>query len=307
MIDICLATYNGEKYLREQIDSIINQSFTNWHLYIRDDGSKDSTFLILREYKYKYKEKIILIEDKKGNLGYALNFVEIAKYTKANYIAFSDQDDVWEPTKLEKLLQDICKLEMNDKTVPCIVHSNCTFIGDNSNRDFLDLYQRRLKYNSDFFKVVFHQGSLLGCASMVNKALLTHLSYYKPTVSIGHDIFLLSIAALYGKHYFNNSKLLLHRLHNSNNSSVGRGTKVGYLLKNYIKGNRPSLCSQEQIAKVISENFDQSLKNEIRKEIQLLAILYSKPFYIRLRFALKHNLIGFSRKGVASFLKILHA
>ena len=61
MIDICLATYNGELYLREQLDSIINQTFRKWHLYIRDDGSSDNTISIIRDYKKKHKDKISII------------------------------------------------------------------------------------------------------------------------------------------------------------------------------------------------------------------------------------------------------
>ena len=64
MIDILMATYNGEKYLREQIDSILNQTYKDWRLLVRDDGSTDRTVAIINEYVSRYKDKIILIEEK---------------------------------------------------------------------------------------------------------------------------------------------------------------------------------------------------------------------------------------------------
>ena len=72
-IDILMATYNGEKYLAEQIDSIISQTYKNWNLLIRDDGSSDSTFKILLEYEKK-DDRIKIVKDEKGNLGIAKNF-----------------------------------------------------------------------------------------------------------------------------------------------------------------------------------------------------------------------------------------
>lgn len=75
MIDILMATYNGEKYLREQLDSIINQSYKDWRLIIRDDCSTDSTFAILEEYRVKYPDKILLIAAEKASGGAMQNFL----------------------------------------------------------------------------------------------------------------------------------------------------------------------------------------------------------------------------------------
>ena len=74
-IEILMATYNGEKYIEEQIDSIINQTYTNWELLIRDDKSKDNTASIIEEYEKK-DSRIKLLRDEKGNLGFVKNFEE---------------------------------------------------------------------------------------------------------------------------------------------------------------------------------------------------------------------------------------
>ena len=101
-VDILLATYNGERFLQKQIDSILQQTYSNFTIYIRDDGSKDGTIKIIKDYAQKYPNKILFIEDILGNLGVTQNFNELMKYSSANYIAFSDQDDIWLPQKIEK-------------------------------------------------------------------------------------------------------------------------------------------------------------------------------------------------------------
>ncbi|HZK11905.1 MAG TPA: glycosyltransferase, partial [Atribacterota bacterium] len=110
-INILMATYNGEKYVSEQIESIINQSFTNWILLIRDDESTDNTMKILDKYE-KQESRIAVIRDDLGNLGQCLNFNEIMKNVKTDsYVMFSDQDDVWLPTKIEESVKEIKRLE----------------------------------------------------------------------------------------------------------------------------------------------------------------------------------------------------
>ena len=100
MVDILMATYNGGKYIAEQIDSILNQNYNDWKLYIRDDGSKDNTVNIVKEYIEKYPDKIILIEDGRRNLGPKLNFGELLKISKSEYCMFCDHDDVWMEDKV---------------------------------------------------------------------------------------------------------------------------------------------------------------------------------------------------------------
>ena len=86
---ILLSTYNGEKYLREQIDSILNQSYQNFELVVRDDGSKDSTVEIVKEYMEKSDKEITLMVGK--NLGFIKSFFELLKHSDADYFSFADQ------------------------------------------------------------------------------------------------------------------------------------------------------------------------------------------------------------------------
>ena len=95
-IAIILATYNGGKYLREQLDSIFAQTYTKWHLFIHDDGSVDDTNQIIMEYRFRNPDKITIVEGVSTG-GAKNNFYFLLKNVEASLYMFSDQDDVWLP------------------------------------------------------------------------------------------------------------------------------------------------------------------------------------------------------------------
>lgn len=104
-ISVILCTYNGEKYLKEQLDSIIAQTYPLHEIIIQDDGSTDSTVEICKEYEATYPQ--IHLFQNECNLGYNLNFKSAAMRATGDYVAISDQDDVWFPTKIEKQVSTI--------------------------------------------------------------------------------------------------------------------------------------------------------------------------------------------------------
>ena len=104
-IDILLATYNGEKYLREQLDSILNQTYENIQLIISDDCSKDDTRNILKQYEEKDRRVKVYYQDE--NIGCIKNFEFLLKQVKNKIYMLSDQDDIWMPEKIEKTYQKL--------------------------------------------------------------------------------------------------------------------------------------------------------------------------------------------------------
>ena len=102
-VDILLATYNGEKYVIEQIESILHQTYKNIRLLISDDCSTDDTRQILEQYQKKDNRIEIFFQEK--NLGYIRNFAFLLNQVKNKYYMLSDQDDVWLPEKVEKSIQ----------------------------------------------------------------------------------------------------------------------------------------------------------------------------------------------------------
>jgi glycosyltransferase involved in cell wall biosynthesis len=104
-VAILMSTFNGAKFLSEQLDSLANQNHENWILYVRDDGSADKTLEILNEYERKWGSKKIIIFAG-SNIGFSKSFLTLAcdKSIKADYYAFCDQDDIWLPEKLTKAI-----------------------------------------------------------------------------------------------------------------------------------------------------------------------------------------------------------
>lgn len=112
LVSIALAAYNGKKFITEQIESILDQSFQDFEIIIRDDCSTDGTYDLLRQFARK--DSRIIIKKNEHNLGFSKNFKLIVDDCTGKYIAFSDQDDIWEPKHLEILLSII-----GNKDVAC--------------------------------------------------------------------------------------------------------------------------------------------------------------------------------------------
>ena len=91
-IAILLATYNGEKYLSEQLQSLLNQTNKDWKLYVRDDSSKDCTNEIIQDFQNKYPDKVSILNNGGTNLGAKESFIDLLKSTEASYYMFCDQD-----------------------------------------------------------------------------------------------------------------------------------------------------------------------------------------------------------------------
>ena len=104
LVSVAMATYNGERFLREQLDSIYNQTYKNIEVVVTDDCSTDQTVTILEEYRLKYGLIYFVNEE---NLGFIKNFEKAMSLCNGEYIALSDQDDIWKPEKLETLVKEI--------------------------------------------------------------------------------------------------------------------------------------------------------------------------------------------------------
>jgi glycosyltransferase involved in cell wall biosynthesis len=129
LVIILMATFNGARYLREQLDSIAKQTHQNWQLIVSDDGSVDETLSILKAFQASFSEAQVIIQSgpQKGS---ADNFMSMLKdeSIKADYYAFSDQDDVWLPNKIEVAIDKIDALQKND--VPFIYCSRTTYVDE---------------------------------------------------------------------------------------------------------------------------------------------------------------------------------
>ena len=220
-IEILLATYNGEKYVGEQIDSIINQTYNNWELLIRDDNSKDRTLEILKEYEKKDK-RIKVIEDKKGNLGFVKNFEELLNNSKEDWVMFSDQDDYWLENKIEKYVAILNTSSEDILKKPMLIHSNSFICDDNLEIIKDEFINSKIanKYNEDdFYFAYFVQGSTV----LINRAIIDLALPFSKNVTV-HDRYFHLLAEFLGKRIFINESLIKYRQHSNN--KIGAKTSI---------------------------------------------------------------------------------
>jgi rhamnosyltransferase len=121
-VAILMATYNGEKYLGEQIESILKQTNREWTLYIQDDGSRDGTTECIR--RYEDNDRVIWVDRGLNRQGCCMNFMSLLNMVESSYYMFCDQDDVWLPTKVEISLARVRELERQHPELPILVHTD---------------------------------------------------------------------------------------------------------------------------------------------------------------------------------------
>lgn len=213
-IDILLPTYNGEKYLKEQLDSILNQTYKNIRLIISDDCSKDSTPKILEEYRDK-DERIELYLQKE-NIGVVKGIEFLLKKVKSNYYMLADQDDVWQPMKVEKSIETLKKenadlvfgdLEVVDQDLKTMYASFGDFM----------LLNRKINKYIDSYKVNYLYNCVTGCTVLSKKEFIEKILPI-PTESkyLIHDHWIGLVVALNGKLAYMPEKYIKYRQHGNN-------------------------------------------------------------------------------------------
>jgi len=212
-IDVLLATYNGEKYLKEQIESILNQTYKNIHLIISDDNSKDGTPEILKQYE---KDERITVYFQEQNLGYVRNFEFLLKQVQSDYYMLSDQDDIWLPEKIEKSMETL-KRENAD-----FVFGDLEVVDENLNTiyesfgDFM-LLNRKIKKCINTYEVNYLYNCVTGCTVLSKKQFLKYiLPIPNNSKYLIHDYWMALMVALNGKLVYMPEKYIKYRQHGNN-------------------------------------------------------------------------------------------
>ena len=216
-IDILLAVYNGEKYLSALLDSVFSQSYTNWRLLVRDDGSTDSSIDILKNYQQKYPGKIVIVKDNLSRLGIAANFGELMKQTNTDYIMFCDQDDIWLPNKIELSIKVMRATEKEYPDLPIMVHTDLQVVDENLN--LIDNSMWHLNaidpQTANDFSMLIVRNAVTGCAMMINRKA-KNLSLPIPAEAAVHDWWIAMSTAKTGKIIEIPIAAILYRQHKAN-------------------------------------------------------------------------------------------
>lgn len=211
-VTIVMSTYNGEKYVKEQLDSILNQTYKNIDIVIRDDGSRDNTVKIIESYQKKYSN-IKLITGK--NLGFIKSFFELLRLVESDYYAYADQDDVWMPNKIELAVNELSKL---DENVPNLAFGNSDYYDENMK--LIGEGEKNRKYN---FRMALFSCVTQGMTMTINKKARDLIVKNPPKTCFFHDWWTYLICVGMGNIAYSDQTVVKYRRMKTNATVEGQG------------------------------------------------------------------------------------
>ena len=222
-VDILLATYNGEKYLKEQIESLLDQTYTNIQIIISDDCSTDGTRDILKSYENNEKIKVYYQEN---NLGYVKNFEFLLKKVESDLYMLCDQDDFWKKEKVEKIVDKLQKENLD------LVFGDLEVVDENLNllypsyNKYMHLAHKIDKYHKDY-RLQYLYNCMTGCTMMSKKKFLDKILPL-PTNSkyMIHDYWIGLIVSLNGKVGYLDKPYILYRQHGKNQVGTKKASQT---------------------------------------------------------------------------------
>jgi len=277
MISVCIATYNGEKYIKEQLNSILNQISENDEVIISDDHSTDDTIKIAKEIG----DDRIKIYYNPIEKGYAKNFENAIKKSIGDIIFLSDQDDVWLPQKIEILYNEMIICEITNPDKPIIVHHDVYIVDENLKNSGIRFLKKKGKV-SGLKDLLFGNPKVQGASSMFNRKL-KEICFPLPVSVPLHDLYLSYICECFGIRKYISEPLMLYHQHANNQIGVSSYSIYERVTKFF---NKKIILADENEKKtlIILENqFSNKLSN-VDKDI------------IRDYFKILGNKIGFGCK-----------
>ena len=286
---VLMSTYNGEKYLRDQIDSILNQvGKFDVHILVRDDGSKDSTLQILDDYQNR--DELVWYSDGE-NLGAARSFIRLLyNAPQAAYYAFSDQDDIWYKDKLNDSIRMLREIKGYG-----VVYTNATLVGydlKNLGHNVFDQEQKMTLLKA------LCSCNAMGCTMVMNENLIQLLKEKDPPKNISmHDSFVCGVCmACGGTVLYYNESTMSYRQHGQN--VMGYNINRNFLEKTKSKIKHLTKKRKTQIDVQAREIYKYKNYMQEANLIQVRRVInYRKNLFQRLSLAVSLLHLGFSRQG----------
>ena len=228
---ILLSTYNGEKYINQQLDSLFSQTYKEFEIIVRDDKSTDNTLEILKSYNVKLVDSV-------QNLGAKKSFASLLEYaienSDAQYFMFCDQDDIWEKDKIEKTLNEMKNIEQKNLNTPILVHSDLKVADENLSivSDSLWKYQNIDPEKDSLNRVLLHN-VVTGCTTMINRKLAILIKDI-PNEAIMHDWWIAMVASVFGKISYVQEPLMMYRQHGKNDTGA-KHYGVRYFINRFLQ------------------------------------------------------------------------
>ena len=307
MITLLLSTYNGEKYLQEQIDSFSSQSHKNFRLIARDDGSSDKSKEILVSNGIDLLSSDRNVGVKKS---FSLLLEHALKETSSEYFMFGDQDDVWDEEKIGKTFKKMKEMENKYPNIALLVHTDLEVVDKNLQTiDKSFWHFENIDPSCNDFNRLLIQNTITGCTVMINRKL-AELALPIPHEAIMHDWWLGLVASKFGKIAYIDEPLIKYRQH-GNNSIGAKG--FGYwaiwtkFYKIFVKNEfyLHHLLVNIFQAKAFLERYRDILDAKTIEILKDFTSIESKSFLQKRKTLLRYKLFkqGFTR-NLGLFLKI---
>ena len=274
-VRILLATYNGEKYIGEMIDSILAQDYQDWQLVLSDDQSRDGTVSILEDYAEKYPDRIrhyhsgLHFGNAQDHFLHLLN-----QFPDAPYLMFCDQDDVWHQDKVSGTLKKMKEIE--EQGVPAVVHTDLRVV-DGQLQEMAPSFMTYSGLSGERMQLkhLLVQNVVTGCTMMINRALAELANAHMPEGKIlMHDWWLAMIGAAMGKTGFWNQATIDYRQHGNNTVGAKDTKSISYIMKKIRNdGVRKAMEQTYGQAEVFLNSFGDLMAPEQRKIVADYAAL----------------------------------
>ncbi|HFZ9582009.1 TPA: glycosyltransferase family 2 protein [Streptococcus agalactiae] len=287
-VNILMATYNGEKFLAQQIESIQKQTFKEWNLLIRDDGSSDKTCDIIRNFTAKDSRIRFINENEHHNLGVIKSFFTLVNYEVADFYFFSDQDDVWLPEKLSVSLE-AAKHKASD--VPLLVYTDLKVVNQELNILQDSMIRAQSHHANTTLLPELTENTVTGGTMMINHALAE--KWFTPNDILMHDWFLALLAASLGEIIYLDLPTQLYRQHDNNVLGARTMDKRFKILREGPKSIFTRYWklihdSQKQASLIVDKYGDIMTANDLEL-IKCFIKIDKQPFMTRLRWLWKYG------------------
>lgn len=253
MVDILLAAYNGEKYISEQLESILHQTCSDIRILIRDDGSTDHTPDIIRAYEQREPGRIHVFENHPATGSAKANFFRLLQDADSEYIMFCDQDDIWNSDKVELTLNRMRELEVEAASeqkagnkragvqtqIPLLVHTDLNVV-DEKGKLLAASFQQymNLPVEKSLRRLII-QNYVTGCTVMINRCLAEYMKRAEQLEHVlMHDHWAALIATVFGKTAYLDIPTMGYRQHGNNSVGAKDARSISYLYERFRKGKR---------------------------------------------------------------------
>ncbi len=284
VVEILLAVYNGERYLAEQLDSILAQSDDRWHLTVSDDGSEDASPAIIADYARRYPEKIGVRPAGRRFGGARDHFFDLMATCDAEYMLFCDQDDVWYPDKVKRTREALIAAAAQwGPETPILVFSDQT----PTDADLNPLAPSLMRYQGQYFEAfdyrsILMQNVVTGGAMGINRAL-ARLGRPRgdATGIIMHDWWLAATAARFGHVVYLDEPLGAYRQHIDNAVGAKNVNSAGYIARQLraLKEVRRTIVKKKRQASAFAGVFSDALTEDDRAFLSAFTRNHSGPLF----------------------------